>query len=330
VTVNESRDDTYESDDDGPAVLGAAASEELTKGERHRRRQHRRKTKTQSSQTAHDGYSGIEMVYESSVNVIPPLREYLSELWARRSFLAELSRSRIRGARSSTALGSVWAILDPLFMAGLYFFIFLVIREGARPSNFILTLVSGIMLFQLSTSAMTEGGNSIKQGKMLMLNSTFPRALLPLATVYTGVLKFLPAVIVIAAAALLTGSPITGWLAFFPLLFLTQILINLGLALLTATIVVFIPDAKNLLQYITRILFFITPVIYPHSFLPENIRRFLVWQPFFGIFSNYQNILNGEELNWALLAGGAAWAVGFVTVGGLVFIRYERSFASRL
>ena len=79
-------------------------------------------------------YSDVEYVFEPHTAQMPDLRPYLKDLWERRGFIAEKAKAEIRGKRNSTVAGQLWAVLDPLFQATIYFFLITVLRGsgGAR------------------------------------------------------------------------------------------------------------------------------------------------------------------------------------------------------
>jgi teichoic acid transport system permease protein len=324
-----------------PTVLGAAATLPASRragARRTERRASRRERRQRSPGSARNAgpevslgsYSDVEYVFEPHSPSTPPLAPYLRSLWARRRFMVELARADLRGKRSSTVLGGLWGVLDPLFQAGIYYMLFTIIREGQRPTEFLHVLIGGVFLFQLALASLTEGGRSIKGGKSLMLNSSFPRALLPITTVCRGVMGFLPAVFVYGAFHVALGAPYGWGLLLLPVLFGLQLVLMVGIALLTSTIVVFFQDAGNVLQYIGRVLFFTTPVIYPLAIIPDDIRAVLSWQPFFALFASYQEVLDGGVPSAGLLVQIVLWSIGFLSVGGWVFLRHEREFAIRL
>jgi hypothetical protein len=182
--------------------------------------------------TATGEYSDVEYVFEPHVTTMPNLREYVEALWARRQFMARLAQSDLRNLRSSTALGSIWSVLDPLFQASIYFFLYAVLRGGkASQVAFLPIMIGSIFLFGLSTAALSEGGASIKRSKNLMLNSTFPRALLPVTSVYKSLRQFVPAACVFLVIFPLVGGTLGPGLFVLPLLFVLQIVMNVGIAL---------------------------------------------------------------------------------------------------
>jgi teichoic acid transport system permease protein len=324
-----------------PSVLGAAAT--LPADTRANRAQGKRgAARSRGRQPARpapsddatagvpDGSGDVVHVFEANARTSTPLRPYIRALWERRRFMLELARADLRGKRSNTALGALWSILDPLLQAAIFYMLFTIIREGSRPIDFLHVLVGGIFLFQLALSSITEGGRSIRTSKNLMLNSTFPRALFPITTVCRGVMKFGPAVLVYAAFHIGLRAPVGWGLLLLPVLFALQVILMVGLALLVSTLVVFFRDAGNVVQYVGRVLFFTTPVIYPLDLIPEGLRAVLSWQPFFALFSCYQEVLDGGVPSPGLLLQVVLWTVGSLVVGTRVFLRHEREFGIRL
>lgn len=278
-------------------------------------------------------YSDVEYVFEPHSASLPDLREYVAALWERRQFMVELARSDLHSLRASTALGSIWSVLDPLFQAGIYYFLYTVIRGGKGGSantKFLPVLIVGFFLFSLSLAALGEGGASIKRGKGLMLNSSFPRALLPVTSVYKSLRRFVPCACVAAVLFPLTGGTLGTGVFLLPLLFILQTMMNVGIALLVSTFVVLVPDGGNLMSYVNRVMFFATPVVYPVSLLPPNARVLIAWQPLFPLFASYQAVFTGQVPSASLVLQTALWAIALLVVGGQFFLRHERQFALHL
>jgi teichoic acid transport system permease protein len=276
-------------------------------------------------------YSDVEYVFEPHSAAMPDLREYVGALWDRRQFMIELARADLRTLRTSTALGNIWAVLDPLFQAGIYYFLYVVLRRGStNQTKFLPVLIGGFFLFSLSMAALGEGGTSIKRARGLMLNSTFPRALLPVTAVYKSLRNFVPAACVFVVLFPLVGGKPGAGLFLLPLLFALQIVMNVGIALLVSTFIVLIPDANNVMMYVTRVLFFATPVVYPIALLPSSAKLLIGWQPLFALFASYQAIFSGNVPSLSLLVQTAFWSITLLVIGTQVFLRHEREFAIHL
>jgi teichoic acid transport system permease protein len=271
-------------------------------------------------------------VFEPHSVSMPPVRPYFHELWERRRFIVALAKADLKGARSSTIAGQLWGLLDPIFQAATYWFLITIVRggQGSNGGSFLTVLIAGVFLFNYSRIALNDGGRAVVKGKGLLLNSTFPRALLPLAMVYKGLLEMVPSAFIYAIIHILAGAPIGPGIVVLPLLFALQTALNIGMALIMATLTVYIRDMANLLTYITRILIFITPVIYPVSLLTPTMKSFLQWNPLFPLFAAYQQIISGGTPSTSYVIQTAIWAALFLGVGVRVFLSHERAFALRL
>lgn len=289
-------------------------------------------SQTDTSASTMREYSDVEYVFEPHDNSLPAARKYLAEIWDRRAFMVMNAQSTVSGRQSGTHLGSLWGILDPLLQALIYWFLFTAIRGGAMSGRFLM-VVSGVFLYTFTTSCLGQGGRAVLQAKGLVLNSSFPLATLPLSAIYAALLKLGPMVGIYALFHLLFGGAITTQLFVLPFLFLLQLAITVGATFIVATLVVYIRDMSNLLDYIIRILMFLTPILYRSedlSAIPGPVHIMLLANPLFTLFSSYQAALSGEtpEIAWILQSIG--WAVVLPIIGYRAFTARERGFALRL
>jgi teichoic acid transport system permease protein len=275
-------------------------------------------------------YSDVVQVFEPHALNLPPLREYVDDLLERRTFIVELATAEVRGQRSSTFLGELWSLVDPVFQATIYLFLFLLIRGGkggASATDTATAIIASVFFFNYTRMAIAEAGRSILRHRGLVANAVFPRALLPIAEVYKGFLATLPALAVYGLLHILLRAPLTQAILIVPLLLLVQTVMNLGLAFLFSTATVLIQDVSTLLNYVVRILMFATPVVYPVTALTPEVRSVLSWNPLFGLFASYQDIVGGRMPSVGPIVQSAVWAVLFVCAGMWMFLRHERSFA---
>lgn len=275
-------------------------------------------------------YSDVEYTFEPHQATTPDVREYLRSLWSRWPFMVALAKADIRTARAKTRLGNLWSILNPLFQAAIYYFLYSVLRSSPQNRTWLPILIANFFFFGLSMQAIGDGGGSVKRAKGLVLNSSFPRAMLPLTSVYKTLREFVPSACVLAVIFPLIGGKLGPGLFLLPLVFVIHVVMNVGIALTVSTYVTLFPDGQNVMNFVSRILFFITPVIYPVALLPPLATTILQWQPLFPVFACYQAIFGGTTPNPAYVLEAAVWAVVLVVVGGLWFIRHEREFTMRI
>jgi teichoic acid transport system permease protein len=264
---------------------------------------------------------------------MPPLRPYLAELWARRRFIWHLARSDLKAEHYDSAIGQLWVILDPLLLAAVYFLLRTVVRpsgSGAVRSEIIAHLVWAVFVFTFVSNAMMAGARSLLNGRGLIMNAAFPRAVLPLTAIIKSVFDFLPTVFVYFAFHLVLGQPFGLALLALPLLVVILTVMGLGLGLLFAPLMVFYRDTAGFLPYITKIWLYVTPVLYFVREIPPALLVFLRFNPLYPSFAALEQIFNAQWPSPAYLVGSAAWALGFFLVGAVVFLARERDFAVRL
>jgi teichoic acid transport system permease protein len=319
--------------DDEPAVLGAPSSRAVEDSSRRRRRRRVAEAEPRVKREAVPlgKYSDIVYVWEPHRPELPPLRPYLDSLWARRHLMKAMSDADLRSRESRTFLGRIWWLIDPLIQAAIFYMVFSMIRGGPHSTDILPRLVTSIFLFNLAGVALGEGGASIRQNRGLLLNSDFPRAMLPLTVIYKGLARFWPSIPVAVFVCIAFDAPIGPSVVLLPVLFAFQIVMMVGIALLCSASTVLIPDSQNIINYISRILFFATPIIWTITSVGDNLKTVLAFQPFFALFASYQTIIEtGSWPSLKMLAPIPVWTVFMFVVGSWVFLRREREFAVRL
>src|SRR4051794_3238938 len=152
-------------------------------------------------------YTDVVHVFEPNSHTFPELGPYFEDLTARREFIRELATAEVRGQQSSTFFGELWSLIDPVFQAAIYVFLFTVIRGSNSGSNksYIVVIIGSVFLFNFTRISIADGGRAILRHRGLVANAMFPRLLLPMAEVYKGFLETLPALAVYAIAHLAFG-----------------------------------------------------------------------------------------------------------------------------
>lgn len=279
-----------------------------------------------------DDYTGNYHVYEPFRVGLPPMRPYIRELWRRRQFALQLSKTKLRAKHYDTALGQLWLILTPLLMACVYFLLITVIRGGSRGADFFAHLVAALFLFHLFSQSVQQGANSIVGGGKLILNTAFPRVLLPISSVVWGFRRFLPTVPIALAIHLIVGIPL-GWGMLFviPIVVIT-LMIATGVSCLVAALQVYFRDLSNFLPHLLRIWLYTTPILYTAEQAHERGLGVFLWiNPMAPVIRSLAAAVDHQEFpDPVVFFGGLAWAIGLFFVGVLFFISRERELAVRL
>ena len=270
-------------------------------------------------------------VYEPHLVGLPPLVPYLKEAWRRRKFAIELSRTKLRAQHYNTVFGQLWLVLNPLLLAGVYFILVDILRGGSSRPGFFAHLVAGIFAYHLVSDAVRDGTKSVVSGGRLILNSAFPRVLLPIASVVSAAKRFIPCVVIYVPVHIASGLPIGPSLLYALPLFVLLLIMATGLAMIVGAVQVYFRDLKNLMPYLLRVWLFASPVLYYAYEMPEKYRFLLYVNPLGQLLSGWSDAINlGIPPTATELLVASAWAFGLLIVGFLYFVSREREFAVRL
>src|SRR4051812_31359449 len=275
--------------------------------------------------------SGERHVHEPHRVGLPPLIPYVRQLWQRREFAVELARTKLRAQHFNTAFGQFWLLLNPVLLAGVYFILVDILRHGRHAPNSFAHLMGCLFAFQFVQDSVRQGSKSVVQGGRLILNTAFPRMLLPISSVMSSFMRFLPTLVIFAIVHTVYGLPVNlNLLWVIPLVGLIA-LQAVGFATLVAAGQVYFRDLSSFLPYLLRVWMYISPVLYFAKEVPDNYSVLLAINPMAPLLTAWSNvIIFGQRPPLHDVAIGAAWAVGVVIVGSLFFMSREREFAVRL
>lgn len=278
-----------------------------------------------------DEFTGSRHVYEPHRVGLPPLRSYVREVFSRREFAFEMSRTDLRARHFNTAFGQLWLVLNPLLLAFVYFLLVDILHRGAQRPHFFAHLMAGLFAYHFVSGAIREGAKSVVSGGRLILNTAFPRVLLPLSSVLTAFMRFIPTIAIYAPVHVLSGLPIGPTLLWtVPVIALLAVMAA-GAAMLMATAQVYFRDISSFLPYVLRIWLYASPVLYFASDVPDRYKPILDFNPIAPLLTALSDILTlGHAPPAGLLGVGLLWATGIFVVGALFFISREREFAVRL
>jgi ABC-type polysaccharide/polyol phosphate export permease len=278
-----------------------------------------------------DELTGEWHVYEPHRIGIPPLGTYARELWRRRQFAVELARTNLRSEHFNTALGQLWLIVNPLLLAFIYFLLVDIVGRGGRGPEFLAHLMAGLFAFQFVSRSVKQGARSVVGGGRLILNTAFPRALLPLASVMASFMRFLPTLAVYAVMHAISGLPVGLHLLWVVPIVALLALFASGAAMFVGTVQVYFRDLANFLPYFLRIWLYVSPILYYVDEVPARFKPIVAANPMYPMLGALSEVVDkGQNPSLGFLAWGLAWAAGAFVVGALFFISREREFAVRL
>ena len=278
-----------------------------------------------------DEFTSVQHVYEPHRVGLPPLRPYLRELWRRREFAFELSRTDLRAQHYNTLFGQLWLVFSPLLLACVYYVLVDIIRRSSGGIEFFAHLMAALFVYYFVTDAIRQAVRSVTGGGRLILNTAFPRLLLPGASVITATKRFLPTIAIFLPVFIVAELPAGPHLLWLLPVFALFALLAAGLAALVASLQVYFRDLRNFLTYGLRMWLYSSPILFYASEVPDRYGFLLVINPLAPLLTAWSDVIDrGLAPDPADLAFGAAWGVFFFVCGALFFVSREREFAIRL
>ena len=253
----------------------------------------------------------------------------LGELWAYRELLLFLVWRDVKVRYKQTALGVAWAVLQPL--ATMLVFSLFFGRLAKVPSDGIpysIFCFAALVPWTFFAHGLTQASNSLVGSANLITKVYFPRLIIPVATVLSGVVDLALGMLVLVALMAYHGIVPGARVASVPLYLLLGLATTLGVSLWLSALNVQFRDVRYLVPFLTQIWMFGTPIAYPSSLLSEP------WRTLFGL-----NPMTGvvEGIRWALLgtdttpgpavAVSALAALTLLASGAFWFRRMEKTFA---
>lgn len=275
--------------------------------------------------------SSAELPVEPLV-VIEPNKAWsalnLQDLWTFRELLYFLTWRDVKVRYKQTELGVAWAIIQPL-LTMLIFTIFFGRLAGVPSDNvpYPLFAYAGLLPWTFFSNAISNSGNSLVGNANLLTKVYFPRMIIPGAAVAAGLVDFAIAFVILLILMVYYGVVVTWNILMFPVVLLLTTLLALGMGMWLSALNVKYRDVRFALPFLIQLGLFVSPVIYPASFLPARFRWLLSLNPMTGIIEGYRSSLFGREFNWIALATSAAITLILLIYSSYSFRRMEKSFA---
>jgi lipopolysaccharide transport system permease protein len=235
--------------------------------------------------------------------------EIASMIWRHRELTLAMARRELSDRYAGQAFGVVWAIWHPVFMIGLYVFIFGVVfrqRIGGTvemPLDYIAYLLSGLVAWLSIQESMLKSCTAITSNASLVKQVVFPIEILPAKGVLVSLFPQLVSLVVLIVYVLMTHGSLHATYAMLPLLIVLQAMLMLGLAYVLAAVGVYLRDAKDFVQLFVTAGPYLMPVFYLPEWVPPLFKPVIYVNPFSYVIWCYQDALyfGRMEHPWAWL-----------------------------
>lgn len=248
----------------------------------------------------------------------------IKAIWNRRDIIKYLVISELKTQYRNRVLGYLWTILDPLLLMGVYILLVTVIFQRGGP-QFPVLLFSALLAWYWFMFSLNGSITSITGKARLIQSLYFPKGILPLQKVIVGLIRYALGLTVLIPMLYIFEANLTINVLWLPVLLFVQLLFTIGCSFFFAALGVYFRDLQNIMRYLLRIWFFLSPALYMVSDrIPEQFQGIYMLNPFAALFISYKNILVlGLPPNIYIFVAFAMAVILFI--GGLIFFDRKES-----
>lgn len=261
----------------------------------------------------------------------------LADIWNYRELVYFLIWRDIKVRYKQTLLGAAWAIIQPFFTMVVFTIFFG--RLAGVPSDGVpypIFSYTGLLPWGLFTKALTDAGRAMVANRAMITKIYFPRLVIPLASVLSGLVDFAIAFLVLIGMIFYYNNvpgeydsiSISPTILTLPLFILLALVTALGVGLWLSALNVRYRDINYILPFLTQFWLFITPVAYPASMIPEGWRWLYALNPMTWVVEGFRWALLGTGSGPDLMLAVSTTISILALISGLFYFRrMERTFA---
>lgn len=254
----------------------------------------------------------------------------LKELWEYRDLFWALVQRDVKVRYKQAALGLMWAILQPLLTMVVFSVFFGRFAGIETHSNvpYPLFAFAGLLPWQLFAYGITQSANSMVTEQRLITKVYFPRVIIPTAPVLSGMVDFAIAFLVLICLMFYYGVYPSWAIVTVPLFVVFAAMSSLAIGLWLSALNAIYRDVRHTVPFLTQLLLFVSPVVYPSAMVPESWRLLYALNPMAGVIDGFRWALLGSGPAPGLMLAVSLSAVVALLIGGLYYFRHVEEFVA--
>jgi len=250
----------------------------------------------------------------------------LKEIEYYKDLLFELTKKEIKVRYKNSYLGYLWSLANPLFLTLIFYFVFKIVTK-VKMQDYTLFLISGLFVWQWINNSIMVGANLYISNASLIKKVNFPRNFLVISLILSEGFNFLVSIPIIVMFVFLYHKNIAlNWLIIPIYLVITSFFIY-SLSLLVSTINLFFRDMERIIGLLLTFIFYLTPIIYPVSMVPEKYKIFLYMNIFFPVINIWQELFLKNNISFYSLIISIIYALILFIVSSSIYNKLKYKFA---
>lgn len=254
----------------------------------------------------------------------------IKEIYSYKEMLKNLTSYDLRTRYKGSFFGFLWSFLNPLLLLSVYYMVFSSVMRIDIDYYFLYMFI-GLLPWTMFQSSVLIGVNSIITNSNLIKKIYFPREVIPLSVLFSGIINYLFGLLIIIPFLFLLDLNFFRILIWFPFVVITQSLFTLGLIFLLSALNVFFRDIAHILSIFMTAWFYFTPVVYPKTMIPPKMENFFSLNPMKLFIDVYHDIFYYNSQPTIM---GACMCVGVallsLIIGWIVFSKLQGRFAEEV
>lgn len=224
------------------------------------------------------------------------MKEILAAIWSYRHFIVSSIKNDLRSRFARSKLGGLWMVLQPLAQVAIYALVLSRIMAAKLPGinnryAYVIYLMAGMIAWSLFAEVVTRSLTLFVDNGNLMKKMAFPRVCLPIIIGGSSLVNNLLLLITAVGVFLLIGHPPTLAILWLPLLIGINLAFAIGLGLILGILNVFVRDVAQVMTVVLQLLFWLTPIVYMPTIIPDRLRVVLDFNPMVHMVIAFQDVL---------------------------------------
>ena len=253
------------------------------------------------------------------------------ELYEYRELLKSSVKKEIRGKYKASFLGVIWSFVNPLLQVLVYAIVFPYLI-GNRVDNYVVYLITGIIPWTFFSTVIQTCGTCIKANAGIIKKVYFPRIILPLSAMISGLINFFISCLIILLFCIIFGVGISWHIVFVPLYALIEGVFALGIGMIVGACDAYVQDLEYIVNFLLQLAFYGTPIVYDIGQFESAglLGKLVMMNPMTQIVMGFRDCFLYHRLpDFGMLVPLSAVALIMLGIGTLVFNKLEKGFAEQ-
>lgn len=252
-------------------------------------------------------------------------------MWKYRALVWALTSRHLKARYRGSFFGFLWSFLNPLFLIAVYSLVFTYYMRFPEQDNYTVFMFTGLLPWIWFSSGLSEGTSAISGGGSLITKAIFPSHVLPLVSIITNLAHFIFALPLLLIAMIASGISPHPTILLLPLIIAIQFLFMFGIILTLSSLNVYYRDIQHILGNVITLWFFLCPIIYPTSAVPESLHFTILLNPMATLIQSYHRvILEGTMPNMQALSLITLISICTTYIGCRIFNKHRDQFAEAI